>query len=50
MHGPWLHDGRAGTLNDAILAHEGEATAVRDAYLGLTQVERDAIIKFLEAL
>jgi CxxC motif-containing protein (DUF1111 family) len=50
MHGPWMHDGRAGTINDAILLHGGEATAARDAYLGLTQAERDAIIKFLEAI
>lgn len=50
LHGPWLHDGRADSLNDAIILHGGEATAARDAYLGLTPLEQDAVIKFLEAL
>ena len=28
--GPWLHDGRATTLDEAILAHGGEAADSRD--------------------
>ena len=31
LHGPWLHDGRAETLSEAIEAHGGEAQAIRDA-------------------
>ena len=50
LHAPFLHDGRADTLNDAISMHGGEAAAIRDAYLALPQDERDAIISFLEAL
>lgn len=48
--GPWLHDGRATTLNDAILAHGGEGAISRDAY-GAQSVEQKAqIVSFLENL
>ena len=49
-HGPWLHDGRADTLHDAILFHGGEAQASRDAYSNLTPAEQALVIEFLEAL
>jgi len=45
---PFLHDGRADTLDDAIRMHGGEAQAVRDAYAALPQADRDAVIVFLE--
>ena len=47
---PYLHDGRAATLDEAIAAHGGEAEAIRDAYLALTPAERDDVIAFLEHL
>ena len=47
---PYLHDGRAATLHDAIAAHGGEAAAIRDAYMALSQSDKDLVIKFLEAL
>ncbi len=50
MHAPYLHDGRADTLEQAVLAHGGEGVESRDAYAALTQAERDAIIAFLEIL
>lgn len=50
MHAPYLHDGRAGTLHEAILAHGGEGQAARDAYDLLTQQQKDDVIAFLEAL
>jgi len=50
MHAPYLHDGRAETLDQAISLHEGEALQVRDAYLALSQADRDALIAFLEHL
>jgi CxxC motif-containing protein (DUF1111 family) len=50
MVGPYLHDGRAATLTEAIGMHGGEAQASRDAYLALPQDRRDAIIAFLEHL
>ena len=50
LHAPFLHDGRAETLDEAILEHGGEAQAIRDAYDALTQSEKDDIIAFLEHL
>ena len=48
--GPWMHDGRAETLLDAILLHGGEAATVRTDFLNLSTGERDAVILFLEDL
>jgi len=48
--GPFLHDGRAETLREAIVLHGGEGQASRDAFLGLTVAERGQIITFLEHL
>jgi CxxC motif-containing protein (DUF1111 family) len=45
---PYLHDGRAPTLDDAIRAHGGEARLIREAYEALVHADRDAIIAFLE--
>ena len=50
FHGPWLHDGRAGSMHEAILLHGGEAQAIRDAYSNLSAAEQDLVIQFLEAL
>jgi CxxC motif-containing protein (DUF1111 family) len=50
MHKPFLHDGRADTLLDAILMHGGEAATIRDAFAGLSAAEQDDLIAFLEAL
>lgn len=48
--GPWLHDGNATTLEEAILAHGGEAEASRAAYAELSQEDQNALIAFLENL
>ncbi len=48
--GPWLHDGRATTLTEAVLAHGGEGQAARDAFAGLSQGEKDDLITFLQNL
>lgn len=57
--GPWLHDGRAGTLSEAIVLHgedappatleEGrsEAQEARDAFLMLGDGDRRSVIAFL---
>ena len=50
MHAPFLHDGRADTLTDAIMWHGGEAQAIRLAFDALPQTDKDDIIAFLEAL
>ncbi len=47
---PYLHDGRATTLYRAIIAHGGEAQAVRDAFLALPAVQQSRIIAFLKKL
>jgi cytochrome c peroxidase len=47
---PYLHDGRATTLTEAILEHGGEAAASRSAFLGLAPDAQDALIAFLENL
>lgn len=51
--GPWLHDGRAQSLEEAILLHSSdgsEANDVIDAFRKLPRIDRDAIIKFLLTL
>ena len=47
---PYLHDGRAPTLEDAILLHGGEAAASRDAYAGLDDEARAELRIFLISL
>lgn len=46
----FLHDGRARSLEEAILWHGGEAEYSREYYCGLPRADREALIKFLEAL
>lgn len=45
-----LHDGRARTINDAILLHGGEAQASRNNYSNLAESDKQKLIKFLESL
>lgn len=49
-NGPYLHDGRAATLDEAIRAHGGEAGAIRDAYGDLPAAQREDILEFLRHL
>lgn len=46
----YLHDGRANTLEEAIIWHGGEAQASRDTFLSMSVEERDALIAFLQSL
>ena len=46
----YLHDGRAGTLDEAIGYHGGEGAASREAFGRLTTDERDQLIRFLRSL
>lgn len=46
----YLHDGRAKTLEEAILWHDGEAAASRRAYSSLSQSDQRALIQFLQSL
>lgn len=48
--GPWLHDGRALTLSDAILLHGGEGQAAADGFAQLADGDRRALLAFLRTL
>jgi CxxC motif-containing protein (DUF1111 family) len=46
----YLHDGRARSLEEAILWHGGEGQAARDAFAALTAEQRRQLIAFLGSL
>ena len=46
--GPYLHDARADTIDEAIRFHGGEATRARDAYVALDSGTQGQLIAFLE--
>jgi CxxC motif-containing protein (DUF1111 family) len=46
----FLHDGRAETLEQAILWHGGEAEQATEQYRQLSSEQRAALIVFLESL
>ncbi|WP_086930040.1 di-heme oxidoredictase family protein [Agarilytica rhodophyticola] len=49
-NGPYLHDGRASTLTEAIIAHGGEAAASQRSFLALSRSRQNDIITFLNNL
>jgi CxxC motif-containing protein (DUF1111 family) len=49
-HAPFLHDGSADTISDAVLAHGGEAQSARNAFDTLGAADLAAILAFLESL
>ena len=50
LRNKYLHDGRAGTLDMAVLEHDGEAKIVRDRYAKLPVAKRQALMAFLNSL
>jgi CxxC motif-containing protein (DUF1111 family) len=46
----YLHDGRATSVEDAILAHDGEGRAAADAFRALGAADRQTLLSFVEAL
>ena len=46
----YLHDGRAATLEEAILWHGGQGTAAKQRYEALSAADRQAVIAFLKSL
>lgn len=46
----YLHDGRARSLEEAILWHGGEAETAKEAFRTMSAAERAALIKFLKSL
>jgi CxxC motif-containing protein (DUF1111 family) len=49
-HTRFLHDGRAHSLEEAILWHGGEADGARTRFEALTAEQRAALLTFLESL
>ncbi len=47
---PYLHDGRAPTIPEAILAHGGEAKGSRDAFAAMSAEDRGSVHVFLLSL
>jgi CxxC motif-containing protein (DUF1111 family) len=47
---PYLHDGRAATVEDAIAAHGGEAEGARSRFFALPDTDRAALLAFLLSL
>jgi len=45
-----LHDGRARNVVEAVAWHGGEAASYRDAFLGLSEDDRQAVVAFIESL
>jgi len=45
-----LHDGRARTVEEAILWHGGEALTARDGYAAISKDERAALVAFVNSL
>ena len=49
-HTRLLHDGRARNVAEAILWHDGEGRAAREAFRKMSREEREALLRFLESL
>lgn len=49
-HTRFLHDGRARSLEEAILWHGGEAEASKEAFRNMSAVEREQLLAFLRSL
>jgi CxxC motif-containing protein (DUF1111 family) len=45
-----LHDGRATTVTQAILAHQGQGSAARAAFNALTASRKQALLSFIATL
>jgi len=45
-----LHDGRASTIEEAILAHEGQGAAARDRFAALSGSQQKNLLDFLRSL
>lgn len=45
-----LHDGRATTIRDAIVAHDGQGRFARDRFLALSTGEKAALLAFVKSL
>lgn len=48
--GPWMHDGRASSLKEAVSLHRAEGSTSRRAFFRLGARDRAAVLGFLESL
>lgn len=46
----FLHDGRASTVEQAIMFHDGQAAAARNAFNQLSRANKDAVIAFINSI
>ena len=46
----YLHDGRARTIEEAILWHGGEAEQAKENFRKMSATDRDAVVKFIRSL
>ena len=46
----YLHDGRARSIEEAILWHDGEGRAARERFMRLTRDDRAALLAFLDSM
>ena len=46
----YLHDGRARTIEEAVLWHDSEAVSAKNKFIHLNTAGRDALIKFIKSL
>ena len=46
----YLHDGRARSVEEAIMWHDGEAKAARDRFAALPEADRERLIAFVNSL
>ena len=46
----FLHDGRAKTVRAAILAHDGQGLAARNAFAALDPVSQALLLKFVNSI
>ena len=49
-HTRFLHDGRAGSIEEAILWHDGEARNAKNNYISLNKENREKLLFFLNSL
>ncbi|HEY0262001.1 MAG TPA: di-heme oxidoredictase family protein, partial [Chitinophagales bacterium] len=49
-HTNYLHDGRAGSLEEAVLWHGGEAQTAKENFKAMNATDRAALIAFLNSL
>ena len=47
---PFLHDGRAPTIDEAIRAHDGEGAPARERYQRLSPLDTQQMLDFLRTL